>query len=180
MRYKTAAGMLQYCIDYEDQQGIMSDELPEYFQMLLNAMTPEEDVLVPFVIDRKDVGLRKVEQISAAAVTSERILVARKKTLGKSVRTIPWKRIEEVAISQDMPDFDLIHIYTIKEDFVIPLKPEESVKVYDSIIDALKKYRRARLIRRILITIGVIVVAAAALYITYKLGYLPIKPQPST
>jgi hypothetical protein len=176
MRYKTAAGMLQYCIDYEDQQGIMSDELPVYFQLLLNAMTPEEDVLVPFVIDKKDVGLRKVEQISAAAVTSNRILIARKKTLGKSVRTIPWKRVEEVAISQDMPDFDIVHIYTDKDDFVIPLRPEESVRVYESIVDALKKFRRARLIRRILVTIGIIVVAAIALFITYKLGYLPIKP----
>ena len=177
MRYKTAAGMLQYCIDYEDQQGIMSDELPEYFQMLLNAMTPEEDVLVPFVIDKKDVGLRKQEQISAAAVTSNRIMIARKKTLGRSVRSIPWKRIEEVAISQDMPDFDLVHIYTTKEDFVIPLRPEESVKVYESIVAALKKFRRTRLIRRILITTCIIALAAVALFITYKLGYLPIKPK---
>lgn len=177
MRYKTAAGMLQYCIDYEDQKGILSDELPEYFQLLLNEMTPEEDVLVPFVINKTEVGLRKQDQTSAAAITSDRILIARKKTLGRSVRSIPWKRVEEISISQDLPDYDMIHVYTIKDDYAIPLRPEQSLDVYNSLVATLKKKRRAALIRKILIITGIIAVAAAALFITYQMGMLPIKPR---
>ena len=43
-------------------------------------------------------------------------------------------------------------------------------------VAALKKYRRARLIRRILIITFLVAAAALALFITYKLGMLPIKP----
>ena len=173
MQFKTAAGMMQYCRDYIRDAGAMTATLEENFQVLHNALQTGEDVIVPFTIERPESGILKQDLSQACAVTTDRILLARKKTLGRSIHVIPWKLVEEVTITEDTSGYDLVNIATIKEDLTIPLATGEAVRVYDRLAATLKQKRRSALISRILTITIIVLVLIAVLFVTYKMGLLP-------
>ncbi|GAA0757980.1 PH domain-containing protein [Clostridium sartagoforme] len=133
---RNANDMYQYCIDNNYGMGLDKSWSLKHFQLIENALSSDEKVLMCFIGLHNYVSSGKHDSNFAYAVTNKRIIMAQKKMVGEIIQTISLKNVNDITMTTGAIT-GIITIDTIKETFNVSINKSAVRKINDKIHELL-------------------------------------------
>ncbi len=129
---KNAREMYEYCRNNNFGQGMSKSWSEKHFQVIVDALTPDEAVLMVFIGLHNYVSVTKHDQNVAYAITNKRIIMGQKKLIGNVVQSVSLDQVNDITSSTGML-LTVITIDTIKEKFNVAVNKIVGQNITDKI-----------------------------------------------
>ena len=128
----TAENLYRFCIDYGYGHGFNESWGIKHFQILIDALMPNEKVLFPFIGLHNYVSMTSHGGYYAYAVTNKRIIMGQKNVIGQSFKSINWENINDITFKSGMA-LGVVTIDTYKEIFNVAIDKNSAQNVCNRI-----------------------------------------------
>lgn len=113
---RTAEEFYDYCVQNNYGQGMTRSWGIKHFQLIVDALQPDENVQMCFIGLHNFRSATKHDQNFAYAVTNKRIIMAQKKLVGQIIQSVSLANVNDITYSSGML-MGIITVDTIKEKF---------------------------------------------------------------
>jgi len=129
---KTAEEMLNYSMENGFGEGITKGTALRHFKLIEENLQSDETVLMTFIGLLNYEGMTKHEHHHAYALTNKRFIIARKKLIGQSVRTVLLNMLNDVNLRTHMV-YGVIEFDTMKETFNVAVAKKHATNIQENI-----------------------------------------------
>lgn len=137
----TAKGMYKFCVDNGYGKGFNETWGVQHFQILVDALMPEEKVIFPFIGLHNYISMTKHDNNFAYAVTNKRIIMGQKKMVGQLFQSINWENINDITFKSGLA-LGILTIDTFKETFNVAVDKGAAQLVCDRIHEVFEEIKK--------------------------------------
>lgn len=129
---KTAEEMYDYCLEKGFGEGLTRGSALKHFKIIEDNLQSDETVLMTFIGILNFEGMTKHDHHHAYALTNKRIIIARKKLIGQSIKTVLLNLLNDVNTRIGMV-YGVIEFDTMKETFNVAVAKKHATNIQESI-----------------------------------------------
>lgn len=131
-RMQTANEMYDFCLENDFGEGLTKGSALKHFKLIEDNLQKDETVLMTFIGLLNFKGITKHEHHHAYALTNKRFIVARKKIIGQSIKTVLLNLLNDVNVNIGAV-FGVIEFDTMKETFNVAVAKKHATSIQESI-----------------------------------------------
>lgn len=143
VEFKTAEDLYLYCKKMGFGQSTIKSFGVENFQVIINALMPDEKIMFPFIGFYNNDKISKNTSTYAYAVTNKRIIYAHKSGFTETVKTVSFDNINDIT-KEIGPINGIITVDTVKEIFKIGVSSIEADIIYKKLHKTLDSIKAAK------------------------------------
>ena len=129
---RTAEEMLEFSMENGFGEGITKGTALRHFKLIEESLQKDETVLMTFIGLLNFKGVTKHEHHHAYALTNKRFIIARKKLIGQSVKTILLNMLNDVSLRTHMV-YGVMEFDTMKETFSVAVMKKHATNIQENI-----------------------------------------------
>ena len=138
---KSSSGLYQFCVDSGYGQGMTKSWGEKHFQLVVDNLKSDEDVIFAFIGLHNYVSATKHDSNYAYVLTNKRFIMAQKKLVGETFQTVSLDNINDITFDSGMM-FGILTVDTFKEKFNIALDKYSAKNISNRLHDELDKLNR--------------------------------------
>ena len=137
----TAEGLYNFCITNNLGIGMTRNWGIKHFSVIIKALLPNENILLPFIGLYDYSGSTKHEGYYAFAITNKRIIIGQGKMIGQNLQTVELNNINDITLKTSTLSGNII-IDTYKETISIGLSSTYAENVYEKIQETINELKK--------------------------------------
>lgn len=140
---RTAEEMYNYCLENGFGQGMTKKWALKHFKLIEENLQKDEEVLMTFIGLHNYVSATKHQHNFAYALTNKRFIMAQKKLIGQTVKTVLLDMLNDINTDIGMA-IGVIKIDTVKETFSVGVNKNHAKNIQEKIQELLLKTKEPR------------------------------------